>query len=555
MRASSIITLVLTAISATAVHAQLVQLRPEVQQSITLFYSSRANVDKAKKALAELSAAASDAERKKYLAAVDEAEEYRDAALRSLVGKDQLAISLAHLHAQKAASIARLTQNSHRTVAAFFSRRRNVQSGESAATGGSTSLTSLTNVTEWVSAAFESGALARESSGTITTLRFSGYGIYAWLSPQNERPCAISNPVCDTRTEMHLRGLSGSVSIDNSTPGQNVSQPTQSNVTPAPIVNLLRGGGKIASANARFQWLQRVTPGTEAEIADWRQRLKKVEPEAADFTLMLDKFSRKLNSESDVFDGWRKRVRGAIGEPDPKEFERQYAVILTDLYAAQSSLLETLQPLEDARMAFQRKLAKELGEALLKPALALEYVYAGPSGAQSTSGLRFLADTKLFRTSVGGADDVDKDNSGTLTANASLNWYNDIPTGIKSGRMRDVQISAQFERAIGSVERKLRSSVSAAVYYQYQVNPAILTFNQNAVTPGPSGIAIPQPAAAALDSKGHIGIVQGKLTLRLTDAISIPLAVSWANRTELIKASTVRGQFGLNIDLGTLLNK
>jgi len=41
---------------------------------------------------------------------------------------------------------------------------------------------------------------------------------------------------------------------------------------------------------------------------------------------------------------------------------------------------------------------------------------------------------------------------------------------------------------------------------------------------------------------------------KLRKRVKLPLAVSYANRTELLKASTVRGHFGLTYDLDSLFN-
>ena len=50
--------------------------------------------------------------------------------------------------------------------------------------------------------------------------------------------------------------------------------------------------------------------------------------------------------------------------------------------------------------------------------------------------------------------------------------------------------------------------------------------------------------------------MQAKLVIPIgKTGIELPLAISWANRTELIKATDVRGQFGLTFDLAQLLRR
>jgi hypothetical protein len=48
-------------------------------------------------------------------------------------------------------------------------------------------------------------------------------------------------------------------------------------------------------------------------------------------------------------------------------------------------------------------------------------------------------------------------------------------------------------------------------------------------------------------------VVQGKLTIPVMDGISLPLSASWANRSDLIKESYVKGNFGLSFDVAKLL--
>jgi hypothetical protein len=48
-------------------------------------------------------------------------------------------------------------------------------------------------------------------------------------------------------------------------------------------------------------------------------------------------------------------------------------------------------------------------------------------------------------------------------------------------------------------------------------------------------------------------VVQGKLTIPVMDGISLPFSASWANRSDLIKESYVKGNFGLSFDVAKLL--
>jgi hypothetical protein len=58
--------------------------------------------------------------------------------------------------------------------------------------------------------------------------------------------------------------------------------------------------------------------------------------------------------------------------------------------------------------------------------------------------------------------------------------------------------------------------------------------------------------AKFLSSSGNTYQAQAKLTVPLSKGISLPMSVTVANRTELIKESDVRGQFGFTVDVAKL---
>jgi hypothetical protein len=49
-------------------------------------------------------------------------------------------------------------------------------------------------------------------------------------------------------------------------------------------------------------------------------------------------------------------------------------------------------------------------------------------------------------------------------------------------------------------------------------------------------------------------VAQGKLSVSLSDAVKVPLLVTWASRQELIDADEVRDQLGLTLDLDQLFD-
>jgi hypothetical protein len=138
-----------------------------------------------------------------------------------------------------------------------------------------------------------------------------------------------------------------------------------------------------------------------------------------------------------------------------------------------------------------------------------------------------------------------------LTFNAALTWYNSLPAATSTGRLRDVQAAGQLDRRLGVIPNLGNAVLTLAGYYQWMKEDALITIGPGNVAPG-SGIILPGTAATLLGTKGNIGVVQGRLTLPVSNTIKIPLSVTWSNRKELINESETRGQVGITFDLDSL---
>jgi hypothetical protein len=107
------------------------------------------------------------------------------------------------------------------------------------------------------------------------------------------------------------------------------------------------------------------------------------------------------------------------------------------------------------------------------------------------------------------------------TANISYDYRNftDIGADIRGGRFAN-----QFEYQFGSkvLHDPLKVAVSAEGKWQTKISSTY--------------------------------VMQGKLTIPVMEGISLPLSASWANRSDLIKESYVKGNFGLTFDVAKLLS-
>ena len=84
------------------------------------------------------------------------------------------------------------------------------------------------------------------------------------------------------------------------------------------------------------------------------------------------------------------------------------------------------------------------------------------------------------------------------------------------------------------------------------ISPGLISLDQGNFAPGTT-IQLPQAAALALAPTGPIWIAEAQITFKLKNTgAEIPIAITRANRTDLIKATSTRGHIGITYDLDKL---
>lgn len=140
-----------------------------------------------------------------------------------------------------------------------------------------------------------------------------------------------------------------------------------------------------------------------------------------------------------------------------------------------------------------------------------------------------------------------------VTANGSSSLYNDL-VGSSASRLRSAQGSAQLDYTATPSTSNVQAALSGGYYFQYMVSDGLLSLPATALAPG-TAIPISGTASQVLNTKGPIHIGQAKITLSLKNKnISIPFAVTFASRSDLLKASRVTGNFGISYDFSSLLS-
>jgi len=423
--------------------------------------------------------------------------------------------------------------------------RWNKEASSGSGASGKTSVTSQGSVASLFSFAVENGALTRSVSGTTLTFRTSPANVVAALNRGGWIQAGTSVPAFDGSFESIAKRASFFVSFDASRGNSG-------------------GGSSNNSSNAIFT-------GDRQQLSGWGSRFEIVnhrDPRDPRYsgafrTLMRlsgKKLADRLQATKRLIDtDFAKNVSHALQESVEKHPDNKDE-ILKDYKIADAQFRELVCNYADSKPnTYQEinKAADEVASFLVHEAdifnniarswtLAAEYnvtKQANTNGSlpvsmtpvsTSTATLPDLGSINLV-TSKGFSDGPE------LTANASFTWFQSLPAGSTSGHIRDARISAQFDVPLKEIKQIGKPTVSLSGMF-------LALFEQPL---GQQVLVNDVPVSLT----GNIGLVQGKLTIPTKNAVSIPISVTWASRTELIKESDVRGNIGLTFDLDKLFAK
>jgi len=142
---------------------------------------------------------------------------------------------------------------------------------------------------------------------------------------------------------------------------------------------------------------------------------------------------------------------------------------------------------------------------------------------------------------------------GAFTMNAGVSFFNPQVTPDDGWKIRDSQFSAALDWTPNQTGT-LRATFTIAYYFQYMVANGVLKFDKTAITPGGAAIPLPKAAIELLNTKGDMHVAQFRVGIPATQGVTFPLAVTYANRTELVKSDKGfwQGHAGVSYDLGAL---
>lgn len=422
------------------------------------------------------------------------------------------------------------------------------QSGSTSASNGTTDLVSRPSTSDLLGLAVQLGAMTETVSGSTATFQANAGGTYRAIlgQPAVCVSCAPSGP-------FSINNLNLSVSFDlTSQAAQTVATSGSANPsTPAvPMVVLPESSRQFSQLDVRYNILNPIDPRSTQFQKAWkdsydRHKLDLVSA-ANDLNKQLGAILNPLIKDpklDDLQSKYSSQITSAAAGGEEKLYSVFRAFFNELVNLARADVPNLDQKVSGAVASFARY--SQLNSTAVAEAagtqFTFEYTFNHP---------RSIPDTHDFRLIWGFTPS--KALSGSLfTINLAGSIYaGQLPTGASYGRMRDFQIAAQFDRPLGD-RITHAATLSLAGYAQYQFDPSVLNIGAGNLAPG-TNIVLPKNAQVLLGTKGTLAVVQAMITIDLKSGLKIPIGVSWANKTDLLNASDVRGHIGLTYNFDSL---
>jgi hypothetical protein len=413
--------------------------------------------------------------------------------------------------------------------------RTDKQVGSPGNSPGSGSVVSKGAVPAILGFAVENGALTQEVNDTTVTLRGNLVG---WLDLiQNQGFIAAYQD--DSRIVRQLRRVSYSATLNTGNSELTTAQgSTAGGVTPAALREQIRQTRQqLAGYSLRLAILDERDPRTPANRSAIATTLETTMADVLKSDDFLDDF---LNSNA-YTRKWVPETAALLNNPALNErgLER---VLYSQLEALRLDMLGQIDHFDDritrtllALEGFNDARLKVFQAMQKRPLVALEYSTARTKDLPDTSAVRLIAEGQW-------GPRID------ATANVAWTFQHEgsvmVPAQTTTKGTRDFQVAAQLDVPLMNAAKTLSSTggigtpVFGVAYLSEKLyERAAVAFAGNTFTAEP----------------GWIHLVQARLTLPVKGSgVKVPLSISWANRSELLKEKTIRGQIGLTLDMDVL---
>jgi len=400
------------------------------------------------------------------------------------------------------------------------------QIGASSSSAGSTSAVSAPSAPALLGFAFESGGITKSIDGTNVTYRTNPAKLVAAFAKQYG---GAQVPLDDIGYKL-LERLNVGLTFDSSRTSS--TQTTSSGL-------LLGRFRQISEASARIDIVNHRDPFSRAAYG----RLHALMSSAATRNFRLSgEAVNSLTRGMSYQDIAVALNSGAIASE--QDLQQKLEELFDSLYKTTNSDPAKMAPLERhlEKWAEFEKNSEETYRLISKsPVLTLEYSLARPPLVQSATNAGALGPLiappdqhvarLLFASGFIGTSE--------FTLNASATFFSEARSDMR-GLWRDAQAGARLDIPLPTLAGTGKGSLTfSGLYLHLHQKPLGFDVSVN---------------DEKVNRPGNIGLFQAKLTLAVGNSgFSVPISLTAANRTELIKEKEVRGNIGVTFDLDKLL--
>lgn len=421
---------------------------------------------------------------------------------------------------------------------------------QSAPTGngsGTTSLVSKAGNPELLSLALDTGALTQSVNGTTSTLNTNADEIFRLVSG-TDPDCTVTcrNLGWFETHVLNPTNISASINLAQPSTITAATSGQASGSTPIALesATVPAVAGKLSGVTTRYQLMNRFDPRSADFKKKWNDAITASKVNVAAITLMgsTNSVMKLLTSDAKTFALDRDQmIQKAKSDPTGQAltdfFDSYFSNALQEVLKDQSIPALISQVMQD-RALYRQAWFNALDEAAGN-LVTFEYNYNHPVNQPVTNTFKLIYAYDFGTT-------------GMVTFNGSVSLYDSLPRGAKYGRLHYGQVSAEYDRTLAGRDKSLQSQLSLAGYWQYQPNPSVLNIPAGTVAPGTT-IPVPNGTQEFVGTAGSLWVTQAKLTFKGAGNVSVPIGVSWSNKTDLLQGSKIGAQFGINYNFSSIL--
>ena len=421
------------------------------------------------------------------------------------------------------------------------------QGGANSSAAGSTTLASKPTTTDFISIAAESGAFTDTLNGNSMTAQVNANGLRRYLS---NKPFSGLDPQAEDALEHLNLAATFSVAQSGSTGIATTGSATATTPSIASII-LPSNNISFSSVSVNYSLVRPFRPNSKKFVDAWKDAEQKNAQAIANANSDIYQATAKLNpameaaeSDKDVIAAlftWEIGAQQDEKRGDFKQFVQDYKTYTDTFFAslkkADANIDAEILAIDTGIGALEGLNSRMLDQAR-GTLCTISYSYSTPQNKPATHSTT-LATAYVFK------------NRSQLTANAAGTWFASIPAGAKYGRVQSYQFSGEFDKPIGGKPEAPKATLSVAGYGQFQYDATVLNITAGNLAPG-TNIPLTGDAQVLLGTPGWLGVAQTKLAFNIGKGLTIPVAVKWSNKTDLLTANNWKGQFGLSYDLTAL---